>query len=199
MGRTLTVASARDAERPARLTEPRFRRILLVGFMGSGKSTVGALLARELGWRFVDLDRVVEERVGRTIPEIFRDEGEEAFREIEARIASEVLQESGLVIASGGGWPCRDGRMESAGPGTLSIWLRVSGSEAWERTRHQPGIRPLLDGPRPLERIEELMAVRDPYYRRAAWWVESGNRRPEEIVRLVMDRLTTDPERPLRA
>jgi shikimate kinase len=167
--------------------------------MGSGKSTVGALLARELGWRFVDLDSVVEARAGRSIPELFREEGEDAFREIEARVTGEFLEEQEVVLASGGGWPCRAGRMESLGEETLSIWLRVSAGEVWERVGRGPGTRPLLDVPRPRERIDELLAARELFYGKASWWVETGNRRPEEIVRLVMDRLATDPERPLRA
>jgi shikimate kinase len=167
--------------------------------MGSGKSTVGALLARELGWRFVDLDSVLEERAGRTIPEIFREEGEAAFRETEARVAGEFLEETAVVLASGGGWPCHEGRMESVGEGTLSVWLRVPGAEVWERVSREPGSRPLLGVSRPRERIEELLAARAPHYEKAAWWVETGNRRPEEIVQLLMDHLATDPERPLRA
>jgi shikimate kinase len=167
--------------------------------MGSGKSTVGVLLARALGWRPIDLDAAVEERVGRAISEIFRYDGEGAFREIEAEVAEELLQDDKVVIATGGGWPCQEGRMESVPPGTLSIWLQVSGADAWERASADPGRRPLLEVPHPRERIEELLAAREPYYRRAAWWLESGNRHPDEIVRLVLDRLTTDPERPLRA
>jgi shikimate kinase len=193
------VRDAPDARPPGRRLEHPFRRILLVGFMGSGKSTVGALLAEALGWRFVDLDRVVEERAGRTIPELFREDGEAAFRDLEARVTADLLEEEEVVLAAGGGWPCREGRLESAGTETLTVWLRVSPESAGQRAAKEPGSRPLLDVPRPLERIRALLQEREAFYRKAAWWVETGNRPPSEVVRLVMDRLATHPERPLRA
>jgi shikimate kinase len=167
--------------------------------MGSGKSTVGALLARELGWGFVDVDREVEARTGRSIAGIFRDDGEESFRAIEGQVAGEFLDGDHLVLATGGGWPCREGRLESVGPATLSIWLRVTGSDALRRVSRHPGKRPLLAVPQPKAEVDRLLEEREPYYGRAAWWIETGNRLPKEIVRLVIDRLATDPERPLRA
>jgi len=175
-----------------------WRRVLLVGFMGSGKSTVGAGVAEALGWRFVDLDDQVESVAGRRIREIFCKEGEEAFRQIEDREARRLLAEDQLVIASGGGWPCRPGRIAGAGRDTLSIWLRVSGEVALDRTRDQEVERPLLEVERPLDRIRELLAEREPHYRSAAWWVDTGVRNPADVVEVIVNRLRTDPERPLR-
>ncbi len=176
-----------------------FRRILLVGFMGSGKSTVGPLLARELGWRFVDLDTAVEREAGRTISHIFREEGEEAFRAVEDRMARRLLGEDLIVLASGGGWPCRPGRMEALPENTLSIWLAVPPELALERARGQGTERPLLDVPDPLRRTRELLVRREPYYRAAHWWVDTERRTPPEVVGRVVDHLRTEPERPLRA
>jgi len=175
-----------------------WRRVLLAGFMGSGKSTTGAGVAEALGWRFVDLDDQVESVAGKGIPEIFREEGEEAFREIEDREARRLLAEDELVIASGGGWPCRPGRIAGAGRETLSIWLRVSGEVALERTRGHDIERPLLAVEQPLDRIRELLAEREPHYRSAAWWVDTDLRTPADVVGVIVNRLRTDPERPLR-
>lgn len=175
-----------------------WRRVLLVGFMGSGKSTAGAGLAKALGWRFVDLDVQVEAVTRKRISEIFLDVGEEGFREIEDREALRLLAEDEVVIASGGGWPCRPGRIDQVGSETLAIWLRVSGEVALDRTRAQDVERPLLAVERPLDRIRDLLARREPYYRSAAWWVDSDLRTPADVVEVIVNRLRTDPERPLR-
>ncbi len=175
-----------------------FRRILLVGFMGSGKSTIGPLLARELSWRFVDLDEAVERTAGRSIPEIFREDGEAAFREMEAGEAERQLVEDGVVLASGGGWPCFPGRMEALPEGTLSIWLEVPPEVALERTTGDEAERPLLTVPDPLRRAKELLAAREPYYRAAHWWVDTARRTPEELVKRLIENLRRDLERPLR-
>jgi shikimate kinase len=176
-----------------------YRRILLVGFMGSGKSTVGARLAERLGWGFADLDSAIEEAEGRSIPQIFAEEGEEAFRRIEHGLALALLQGDRLVLASGGGWPCREGRMEGLGPDTLTVWLRVSPERALERVRGQDVRRPLLEVGNPLDTARELLARREPYYGKALWWVDTEVHPPGEVVRLLAERLRTEPERPLRA
>ena len=144
------------------------RRVLLVGFMGSGKSAVGAALARRLEWRFIDCDAEVEKETGASIAEIFREGGEDAFRDVEARVTRRALGEDRAVIASGGGWPAREGRMESVGRGTLTVWLRVTLEEALRRvSRGGEAPRPLLQGPGPATAAAALMARRDRYYRMA--------------------------------
>jgi shikimate kinase len=166
--------------------------------MGSGKSTVGGLLARELGWTFRDLDAEIERREGRGVPAIFQEDGEAGFRTIEHRVAGDVLLEEELVLASGGGWPCSAGRLEGLPPGTLTIWLRVSADASLERTRGQGVTRPLLQVADPPSRIRELLAEREPYYRGAHWWVDTDLHSPPEIARQVATRIREDSERPLR-
>jgi shikimate kinase len=172
--------------------------VVLIGFMGSGKSTVGPLLANELHWTFLDLDSEIERRERRGIPTIFSEEGEAGFRAIEHRVAVDLLRENDVVLASGGGWPCRAGRLESLPPGTVSVWLRVSADAALERTEGQALTRPLLQVEDPRSRIRELLAEREPYYRGAHWWVDTDLRSPPEIARRLAARLREDPERPLR-
>ncbi|MSR23394.1 MAG: shikimate kinase [Gemmatimonadetes bacterium] len=176
-----------------------FARILLVGFMGSGKSTVGPLLASQLGWQHVDLDEEIERRTGRSVPSIFREDGEPAFRAIEEQVARELLGPEEVVVSPGGGWPCRDGRMEALSPGTLSIWLVVSPERAVERAKRHGAERPLLAGEDPVARARELLAARERYYGVAHWRVDTEARSPEEVVRVVIERLTQEPARPLRA
>jgi shikimate kinase len=167
--------------------------------MGSGKSTVGPLLAEELGWDFRDFDREVEARAGRSVPEIFREDGEEAFRDLEHRAARSLLGLSESVLAAGGGWPCRPGRLESLGSDTLTIWLRVSAPVAVARSAGDAGARPLLQGEAPLGRAQELLDRRLPYYRLAHWSVDSESGPPEELARRIADHLMKCPGRPLRA
>lgn len=157
--------------------------------MGSGKTTVGTLLARHLGWDFRDFDREVEARSGRSVPELFREEGEAAFREAEDRVARSLLALDGVVLASGGGWPCRPGRMEELPPGTLSVWLRVTPRTAVARASEQEGRRPLLEGPDPLARARELLESREPYYRMAAWSVDGEVTPPDVVARSLAERV----------
>lgn len=199
MGRTLSGSDIAEVGSAEGSAHSPFQRILLVGLMGSGKTTLGRLLASEMGWSFVDLDEAIELDDGREIPRIFQEDGEEGFRQIEHALALRLLSEDRVVLAAGGGWPCQEGRLEGAGPGTLSIWLRVSSKEALDRVLRQRTRRPLLEVPDPLARMEDLLAAREPYYRKASWWVDTELHPPQDIVRRVTDRLRTDPERPLQA
>lgn len=167
--------------------------------MGTGKSTIGAQLAKAIDWTFIDSDKIVESRVGMPIARIFAEEGEERFREIEDEVVRESLGRSGVVLATGGGWPCRPGRMESIGEDTLAIWLKADPRRILARVKRGRVERPLLKVEEPLRRIRELLGEREPYYRRALWWVDTGIRSPAEVVRLVSDRLKTEAGRPLRA
>src|ERR1700683_4779598 len=99
----MTASSANASSEGGPETGVRARRIVLTGFMGSGKSTVGPLLARQLGWKFVDADDVIAAEAGATIPEIFAREGEAAFRERERAAIARLASEDALVLALGGG------------------------------------------------------------------------------------------------
>lgn len=174
-------------------------RIVLVGFMGAGKTAVGRELAVGLEWAFRDVDAAVEARAAMPIHELFEAFGEGPFRQLEARVADELLGTPHAVIATGGGWPCSPGRMESLGPGSLSIWLSVPAREAVRRAKADTAmVRPLLEGDDPLATARELLARRLPFYRKADWWVDGAHGSPEEIAGRIIRHLKDSPDTPLR-
>lgn len=142
-------------------------RIVLVGMMCSGKSAVGAELARRLGWEHVDLDREVERAAGRSVRDIFAAEGEAAFRRMEAEATRRIAERARVVLSPGGGWITNPHLLDSLGPGTLCVWLQVSPEEALRRSAAAPGERPLLAGPDPLGALRRLGAERERFYARA--------------------------------
>lgn len=154
--------------------------MLLVGFMGAGKSRVARELARRTGWRVLDFDHEVEAVEGRTIPEIFRDRGEAEFREIEHRVAQRLLAEDRVILSSGGGWPSAGpGRMEGLDPRTLSVWLRISPEAAVARIRGGRGrVRPLLEVPDPVAEARRLLELREGDYAKAKLWIEAESSNP---------------------
>jgi shikimate kinase len=158
--------------------------VILVGFMGAGKSTVGRLLARRLGRCFVEADDLIVGRAGRSIPEIFRTEGEEHFRQLEA-VALEALRlKSGDVIATGGGLPCREGRMEALRELGTVVWLAGDLADLRERASRS-GDRPMLAG-RTTEELAALYRAREPYYRRAHLLIDTSGLGPDQVVARVL-------------
>ena len=140
------------------------RRVALVGLMGSGKSRVGERLARALDWPFHDLDRRVAEEAGRSIPEIFRTEGEAGFRRREAgALAAVAALDPPLIAATGGGVVLAAENRSLLASAFTVVWLRVDPAEAARRVGGDPD-RPLLGPGSPVERLRELARVRDPLY-----------------------------------
>ncbi len=177
-----------------------FERILLVGFMGSGKTRVGQALARALSWSFRDFDQEIGARVGLPIPEIFRQHGEGFFREMEERIGAELLLEREVVLASGGGWPAAVGRMEGLGPRTFSVWLQVTAEEAVRRVGEEGPTRPLLAVADPVSRARALLKEREPYYGRAHAAIDATDTGPEELagrIKNLMNEMGREMIRPL--
>lgn len=168
-------------------------RILLVGFMGSGKSSVGPLLARALGWRFVDVDERIEDLEGATIREIFARRGESYFRAVEAGVVSDVLGLDRVVVATGGGWGAQPGRLAALPSGSVSVWLQVSAGEAVRRVEKEPGRRPLLDTEDPLGEARRLLAIRSPEYAEADAEVDTEGLDAEEVAKRVVTVLSGPP------
>ncbi len=158
--------------------------VILVGFMGAGKSSVGRLLARRLGRCFVETDDMIVAREGKPIPEIFREHGEARFRELEAEALEALRLKSGDVIATGGGFPCHDGRMEALRDLGTVVWLAGEFVDLHERAGRTGG-RPMLDGRAPAE-LEELYRTRQAYYRRAHLSVDTSGLGPDQVVARVL-------------
>lgn len=161
------------------------RRILLVGFMGSGKSTVGPLVAEGLSWRFEDFDERIEREEGRSIRRIFAEDGEAHFRELEDRVARSLLEEPEVVLGSGGGWAAVPGRLRALSPATLSVWLRVSPEVALARAG-SAGDRPLLAGRDPLGEARRLLAKRSSAYAEARAEVDTDRRSPIDVSGAIL-------------
>jgi shikimate kinase len=169
------------------VTAPVLERVVLVGFMGSGKSTVGPILANALGWRFVDQDKTVEATAGLTVSEIFRQHGEARFRAMEANAAQDLLEQKDLVMASGGGWAAVPGRLSELPEGTAAVWLRVSAAEAVRRAQSSPGARPLLAGPDPVIAARQLLSERESKYGLAGLEVDTEARKAEDVAARIVE------------
>lgn len=165
-------------------------RVILVGFMGAGKTSVGRRLARMLDWRFVDLDDAIERAEGCTVSEIFERFGEARFRAAEARVAAGLVVQEEVVIATGGGWATVSGRLDALPAGTLSIWLDVEPEEAVRRSAEQPGSRPLLAGGDPLRAARELLRRRRAGYASAMERVDTTGRSVDDVIGRVLEVLT---------
>jgi shikimate kinase len=161
--------------------------LLLVGFMGAGKSVCGRLLARRLGRCFVETDDMIVAREGRPVPQIFSEEGEERFRQLEAEALELLRLKSGDVIATGGGLPCREGRMEALQALGTVIWLRGELEELWRRAQNQ-GQRPMLAG-RSFDEVQALYRQREPYYARAHLTVDTTALGPDQVVARLLTQL----------
>jgi len=165
--------------------QPGIVRVVLLGFMAAGKTAVGRALAGRLGWAHVDLDARIEASAGRRIAEIFASDGEARFREMETGATRDVATMRGVVLSPGGGWITRPENLEALGPGTLSVWLRVSPEEAVRRAAGAPGERPLLAGPDPLAAARRLLEAREPLYARATLHVSTEGRTPDDVASII--------------
>lgn len=168
------------------------RNIILTGFMGTGKSTVGRLLADALGYRFIDTDEWIQDRAGRTVPEIFERDGEAAFRNMEAVVARELATEEKCVIATGGRLMLDPANAAALGSKGSVFCLVATPEEIMARIESAGGVdRPLLSAPDPMERIVALLREREAGYRRFTQIVTSG-KTAIDVANEIIDRFKTD-------
>jgi shikimate kinase len=165
------------------------KNIFLIGLMGAGKSTVGKVLAKKLGRRFLDADHVIEERCGVKIPLIFEMEGEEGFRKREAQTIRDVTAEENIILATGGGAVLLpENRKVLSERGTV-IYLHANPIELWHRTKGSES-RPLLRSGDPKKILENLYAIRDPLYREIAdHIIETGKPSVNQLVNTLIMQL----------
>ena len=156
--------------------------IILTGFMGSGKTTVGNLLAGQLDYDFVDTDHVIEQRVGMTVQELFRTQGEAVFREMEAALARELGAKEGLVVSTGGRLMLDPENAKALGDTGRVFCLVATPEEIFKRISTDGGAkRPLLATANPMDRIIELLQERQDGYCRFFQIVTTGHS-PEEVA-----------------
>lgn len=141
--------------------------LILIGMMGSGKTTMGRALARHLGKVFVDSDEEIQKRTGVTIPHIFDIEGEPGFRQRETAALNDLAEQDNLVLATGGGAVLAEQNRAMLQQNGVVIYLKAGVHDLWQRTRHDRN-RPLLQTADPFAKLTELYQQRDPLYQQTA-------------------------------
>ncbi len=171
------------------------RSIFLTGFMGSGKSTIGRMIASELNMPFFDTDQLIEQREGKSVAELYRERGEEHFRALESRLISELVRESHSVISLGGGSLTHLESLEKILASGLLIYLRMTAATLEKRLSHEQTNRPLLAGMTLKDRrkkIDELLITRKPAYDRAKWAIDCDSFTTEETVKAVLSTIVKE-------
>lgn len=178
-------------------------RIYLTGFMGSGKTTIGPLLAERIGYDFFDLDKAIEKVAGKSVQEIFMSDGEEAFRRLEALKLRAVSRRAREVISMGGGAVTSADNLYFAKTNGTVIYLRVEPPVLAERLAESAARRPLLQdeegqpltGDALLRRIEEMLEMREQFYDQSDITLDIGSHSVEEVVDLAVEALRRHAER----
>jgi len=163
------------------------KNIVLVGFMGTGKSVVAKEVAKRLGRQYVSMDKMIEDKEGKPIKEIFAKDGEEYFRKIEKEITKELSHKDGLVIDAGGGVVIDDENVRNLKSHGTMVCLSASPDVILSRTAPSKD-RPLLNTPDPKRRIEELLAARAAHYAKADFHIDTSDKKIsyviEEVIRI---------------
>lgn len=168
----------------------KHKNIFLVGFMGAGKSTVGKIVAEKLGFGFCDADKHIEEKAGTTITQIFAEQGEEYFRDLESESTEALASGDNQVIATGGGVVQRDRNWDAMKAGGITIYLRATVESVWDRIKGD-NTRPLLQVENPVDTARELLNKRTPMYEKADLIIDTDNLSPEEVADQVLSKLNS--------
>ncbi len=142
--------------------------IALIGYMGTGKTAVGKVLAEKLERSFIELDSLIEQKARKPIPDIFQQDGETAFRELEIEVTEEVSKDKNLVIACGGGIVLNKINIDRLRGNARMVYLTASPGVILRRVANEKGQRPLLEVDNPTLAIREMLSFRKPFYERAA-------------------------------
>ena len=162
--------------------------IFLVGFMGSGKSTFGRKLGKSLGYAFIDMDTFIEERAAKTIPQIFTEDGEPHFRQLETEAIEALADQVHCVIATGGGVPCFNGNMKRMDAIGRTVYLELSPEKLARRLSLDSTERPVLEGKTGEELVVHIatkLKEREGFYKQASFTVDAD--KPEELLPFIKE------------
>jgi len=160
-------------------------KIVLIGFMCSGKSKVGRLLAQKYGWPHADTDEIIAKEAGMPIADIIKKQGETVFREIEKKVVKTVAETDHIVISTGGGVPLNSENMAELQRNSEVIWLKVSPETVMKRAGNLKS-RPLINPERPLESIQSLLDARIKFYQMAKHQIDTDSLVPAAIVEKIL-------------
>ena len=176
----------------------KMRNIVLVGFMGTGKTTVGALLAARLGWNFIDVDREIEARCYMPVSQIFAEYGEPFFRQKETAVIKSLTRNTGMVVSTGGGAVLRDENIAALRQCGTIVRLNAQPELIIKRLEaDQRVVRPLLNRPDKLQRIINMLADRQSRYELADFSIDTDHLTPTEVVRKILTMCQPIPGKPL--
>ncbi len=163
--------------------------VVLIGFMGSGKSSVGRIIAKKLGKRFIDMDDVIEDKASMSINDIFAKFGEEHFRDIESEVALMLAEDNNLVISCGGGVILREKNMRALKKNGMVFYLKASPESIYRRVKDDNS-RPLLKVKDPLAQIKQLLSVRELLYNQwADIVIDTDSKSLEEVAEEIMKQI----------
>jgi shikimate kinase len=165
--------------------ERQIRNIALTGFMGCGKTAVGRVVAKVSGFEFLDTDQFIEEHVGKTIPRIFEEQGEETFRRYEREVVVRLAERESTVIATGGGLLVNEKNMNTMKQYAMVFCLWASPDSIWRRVKDQSH-RPLLQAENPRGRIIDLLEERKPAYGRSDMLINTEYRSARDVANLIL-------------
>ena len=163
----------------------RIVNIALIGFMGTGKTSVGRLVAEQLHFDYLDTDEMIQSATGKTIADIFSRDGEAAFRALEEKVVQEISARSKTVVSTGGGLPANPKNLTGLKSHALVVCLWASPEKIWERVKNQTH-RPLLHGENPQKKIRELLSAREPFYKQADVLLNTEVRSLREVAQQVV-------------
>ena len=167
--------------------------IALIGFMGTGKTTVGRILATKLGKEFIELDSLIEQKAGKSIPEIFRQDGEIGFRELEIEMVKEISDKKNAVIACGGGIVLNKINIDRLRKECIIAYLTASQEVILKRTSLDKNERPLLKVTDQVSEVNELLKFRQPFYESAAdITIDTSNLNTESVAEQITEELRED-------
>lgn len=178
--RTSRTVSAIDPSKP---------HLVLVGLPGSGKSTVGAMVAEKLGRTFLDFDLEIERREGMPISQVFGERGEQGFRALERKITEELRDFGNMVVAPGGGWITDHDVVALIRPPAVLVYLRVRPETALKRLGGAGAGRPLLSGPDPLGELNKLLEGRRTLYQSADHEIGTELLTPQQVTKQVVAKI----------